>query len=118
VDVAVSPGHALIIPRRLVATWFEATREEQIALFELIDTVKARLDAELQPDGYNIGINAGAAAGLERSCTQAELPCLGASPKRRPGCDRRGAGGVGRRRFAIRILRAVGRAGGGLSGYE
>jgi diadenosine tetraphosphate (Ap4A) HIT family hydrolase len=59
----VSPGHALIIPRRLVATWFEATREEQIALFELIDTVKARLDAELQPDGYNIGINAGLAAG-------------------------------------------------------
>ena len=59
----VSPGHTLIVPRRLVATWFEATREEQVAMLELIDVVKAQLDAELHPDGYNIGINAGAAAG-------------------------------------------------------
>ena len=59
----VSPGHTLIVPRRLVATWFEATREEQVAMLELVDVVKAQLDAELQPDGYNIGINEGAAAG-------------------------------------------------------
>ncbi len=59
----VSPGHTLIVPRRLVASWFEATREEQVAMLELLDVVKAQLDAELQPDGYNIGINAGAAAG-------------------------------------------------------
>ena len=59
----VSPGHTLIVPRRLVATWFEATREEQVAMLELVDVVKAQLDAELKPDGYNIGINAGAAAG-------------------------------------------------------
>jgi diadenosine tetraphosphate (Ap4A) HIT family hydrolase len=59
----VSPGHTLIVPRRWVGTWFEATREEQVAMLELLDVVKAQLDAELQPDGYNIGINAGAAAG-------------------------------------------------------
>ena len=59
----VSPGHTLIVPRRLVATWFDATREEQVAMLELVDVVKAQLDAELHPDGYNIGINAGAAAG-------------------------------------------------------
>ena len=59
----VSPGHTLIVPRRLVATWFEATRGEQVALLDLVDVVKAQLDAELKPDGYNIGINAGAAAG-------------------------------------------------------
>ena len=59
----VSPGHTLVIPRRLVATWFEATREEQLAVLELVDVVKAQLDAELKPDGYNIGINAGVAAG-------------------------------------------------------
>jgi diadenosine tetraphosphate (Ap4A) HIT family hydrolase len=59
----VSPGHTLIVPRRLVATWFEATREEQAAMLDLVDMVKAQLDAELQPDGYNIGINAGSAAG-------------------------------------------------------
>ncbi|AGC42121.1 helicase [Myxococcus stipitatus DSM 14675] len=59
----VSPGHTLVIPRRPVATWFDATAEEQRALFELVDEVKRGLDAELRPDGYNLGINVGAAAG-------------------------------------------------------
>ncbi len=59
----VSPGHALIIPKRLVATWFEATLEEQQAIMALVEVVKARLDREYQPDGYNIGINVGEAGG-------------------------------------------------------
>jgi diadenosine tetraphosphate (Ap4A) HIT family hydrolase len=59
----VSPGHSLIIPRRLVATWFDATRDEQIALFDLIEKVKRTLDEEFHPDGYNVGFNAGVAAG-------------------------------------------------------
>lgn len=59
----VSPGHTLVIPHRLVATWFDATPEERLAIFELVDDVKRALDAELRPDGYNIGINAGEAAG-------------------------------------------------------
>ncbi|MBI5611363.1 MAG: HIT family protein [Deltaproteobacteria bacterium] len=59
----VSPGHTLVVPRREVATWFDATREEQVAILELVDAVKAQLDAELQPAGYNVGFNAGVAAG-------------------------------------------------------
>ncbi|WP_164008768.1 DEAD/DEAH box helicase family protein [Pyxidicoccus trucidator] len=59
----VSPGHTLVIPRRLVATWFEATPEEQRAIFELVEVVRHGLEAELRPQGYNIGINVGAAAG-------------------------------------------------------
>jgi superfamily II DNA or RNA helicase/diadenosine tetraphosphate (Ap4A) HIT family hydrolase len=59
----VSPGHTLVIPRRLVATWFDATAEERAALFELVAIVKQKLDQEHHPDGYNIGINAGEAAG-------------------------------------------------------
>jgi superfamily II DNA or RNA helicase/diadenosine tetraphosphate (Ap4A) HIT family hydrolase len=59
----VSPGHTLIILRRLVATWFDATREEQLALLDLVDEVKRGLDAERRPDGYNVGFNAGVAAG-------------------------------------------------------
>jgi len=59
----VSLGHALIVPRREVATWFEASPEEQAALLSLVDEVKQRLDAERRPDGYNIGINVGEAAG-------------------------------------------------------
>lgn len=59
----VSPGHTLVIPRREVSSWFEATREEQLAILDLVDTVKAQLDATLAPAGYNLGINVGAAAG-------------------------------------------------------
>lgn len=60
----VSPGHALVVPRRLVATWFDATSEERQALFDLVDKVKRQLDSGAPaPDGYNIGINCGAAAG-------------------------------------------------------
>ncbi len=59
----VSPGHTLVIPRRGVATWFDATREEQHALMDLVAEVKALLDAQHRPDGYNIGVNVGAAAG-------------------------------------------------------
>jgi diadenosine tetraphosphate (Ap4A) HIT family hydrolase len=59
----VSRGHTLVVPRRLVASWFEATEEEQHALLELVAVVKGRLDEEFAPDGFNIGINVGEAAG-------------------------------------------------------
>ncbi len=50
-------------PEAPFATWFEATPEERTALFDLVDEVKRALDERLHPDGYNIGINAGEAAG-------------------------------------------------------
>ena len=59
----VTPGHTLIVPHRLVATWFEATRAEQLAMIELLDVVRDALEAEFHPDGYNVGFNAGEAAG-------------------------------------------------------
>jgi diadenosine tetraphosphate (Ap4A) HIT family hydrolase len=65
----VSPGHALLIPRRHVATWFEASPAERQALAaaisdaQLIIEARARSQGELPPDGYNVGFNAGEAAG-------------------------------------------------------
>ncbi|MCO5170375.1 MAG: DEAD/DEAH box helicase family protein [Planctomycetes bacterium] len=59
----VSPGHTLVVPRRLVPTWFEATAEERLALLDLVDEVKRQLDEAHRPQGYNVGFNAGAAAG-------------------------------------------------------
>ncbi|MFM8934059.1 MAG: HIT family protein, partial [Gemmataceae bacterium] len=61
----VSKGHALVITRRVVATWFECTNEEQAALMHLVNATKAILESKLdpKPDGYNIGFNAGEAAG-------------------------------------------------------
>ena len=52
-----------MIPRRLIAEWWEATPTERLAMFELVDDIKRRLDAEYAPDGYNVGFNAGSAAG-------------------------------------------------------
>ncbi len=59
----VSPGHALLIPRRHVADWFEATPKEQQALTEALSTARTAIQEKYQPDGFNIGINAGEAAG-------------------------------------------------------
>ncbi|MGQ0464794.1 MAG: DEAD/DEAH box helicase family protein [Sporichthyaceae bacterium] len=60
----VSPGHTLVVPRRHVSDWWSATREEQTALLQLVDEVKRLLDEVVpKPDGYNVGFNAGAAAG-------------------------------------------------------
>ena len=61
----VSPGHVLVITRRVVATWFDCTADEQAALMQLVGEVRRLLDERLapKPDGYNVGFNAGAAAG-------------------------------------------------------
>ncbi|HEV2375980.1 MAG TPA: DEAD/DEAH box helicase family protein [Streptosporangiaceae bacterium] len=59
----VSPGHALVIPRRVIATWWEATDKERADILALVDLVKRQLDDERHPDGYNIGFNSGIAAG-------------------------------------------------------
>ncbi|MCK6545686.1 DEAD/DEAH box helicase family protein, partial [Myxococcota bacterium] len=61
----VSPGHTLVITKRAdVRDWFDATDEERRAIFELVDDVKRALDrATPRPDGYNLGINVGEAAG-------------------------------------------------------
>ena len=59
----VSPGHALLIPRRHIATWFESSREEKAALIEAIEDAKVAIERLHSPDAYNIGINIGRAAG-------------------------------------------------------
>ncbi len=60
----VSPGHTLIIPKRVVPTWFDATPDEQAALLALVNEVRLQLDTlSPKPDGYNVGFNAGEAAG-------------------------------------------------------
>ena len=60
---AVSPGHTLIIPRRHVASFFDLTPDEIKACMELVNEERNALDDELKPDGYNIGVNVGPAAG-------------------------------------------------------
>jgi len=59
----VSPGHTLVVTRRLVPTWDEASDAERAALLELVEVVRARLKQTHAPDGFNIGVNVGSAAG-------------------------------------------------------
>ena len=59
----VSPGHTLIIPKRHVESYFDLTNQEREDMNALMIRVKAKLKDELQPQGFNIGINEGFAAG-------------------------------------------------------
>jgi diadenosine tetraphosphate (Ap4A) HIT family hydrolase len=59
----VSPGHALLIPRRHVESWFDASDDEQRELAAAIDRAREAIEARHRPDGFNVGMNLGAAAG-------------------------------------------------------
>ncbi len=62
-EFPVSRGHCLIVPKRHIATYFEATEEENRDFFALMNEAKTGIEAEHQPDGYNIGCNNGEPAG-------------------------------------------------------
>lgn len=59
----VSNGHSLVITKQIVPTWFDATPEQKHSLMELVDVVKAQLEAELNVTAFNIGFNVGETAG-------------------------------------------------------
>ena len=59
----ISEGHTLIIPKRHMGSFFELNTMERDALFNLLDQEKAFLTDTHNPDGFNIGINDGPAAG-------------------------------------------------------
>jgi len=59
----VSPGHTLIVPRRHVADFFSLTEEEQIAIWSLLPGTRRALEDSHHPAAFNIGVNAGLAAG-------------------------------------------------------
>lgn len=59
----ISPGHTLVIPVRHIGSFFEIDDDERRELLELLAEQKRILDTEYRPDGFNIGINDGAAAG-------------------------------------------------------
>lgn len=59
----VNKGHLEVMPKRHIKDWWETTKEERIAIFDLIDEAKKIVDNEYHPDGYNIGMNLGEMAG-------------------------------------------------------
>lgn len=59
----VNPGHTLVITRRHIESYFDATVDERQELWRAIAEMKTAIDDEFHPDGYNVGFNAGIAAG-------------------------------------------------------
>jgi len=59
----VNPGHTLIFTGRHVASWFDASQGERLALLQLVDELKTQIDEKHAPDGYNLGVNIGEVAG-------------------------------------------------------
>ncbi|HEX7022371.1 MAG TPA: HIT family protein [Trueperaceae bacterium] len=61
----VLSGSGVIVPRAHRETIFDLSPAEWAATFELLQEVRALLDRQLAPDGYNLGWNVGRVAGQE-----------------------------------------------------
>lgn len=64
----ISPGHTLVVPRRHVVSLFDLPPATQADLWALVEATRSDLleehgSQEHGPDGFNIGINDGVAAG-------------------------------------------------------
>ena len=59
----VSKGHVLIIPKEHVETYFDLSSLQKETLHLAIERTKEIIDGMFHPQGYNIGINCGEAAG-------------------------------------------------------
>jgi len=56
-------GHLMVIPLRHVRRIGDLAKEERMELFELLDVCTGILQEVMHPDGFNIGMNLGKAAG-------------------------------------------------------
>lgn len=56
-------GHTLVIPYREVPDLRDLSADEQQDLWDTVNQVTSMLETAFQPNGFNIGINVGTAAG-------------------------------------------------------
>jgi diadenosine tetraphosphate (Ap4A) HIT family hydrolase len=59
----LTPGHCLVVPVRHEPDFFELTRDEQDDIWELVWEVRELLLVERHANAFNVGVNAGPAAG-------------------------------------------------------
>lgn len=59
----VNLGHALVVPKRVVAGYFDLTWKEQMACWLMVNKVKSILQNSFKPEGFNLGINIGEESG-------------------------------------------------------
>lgn len=58
-----TPGHAMIVPRRHVESWFDASPAEQVEMALALETARQAILARHAPAGFNVGMNLGETAG-------------------------------------------------------
>ena len=59
-------GHLRVAPKRPVADFFDMSGAEQGSILALLNRARKLVQEKHKPDGYNIGVNIGAAAGQSR----------------------------------------------------
>lgn len=59
----VAAGHALVIPVRHVASWFDLYPVERLDVDHVLNVAREEVMRRWGADGFNIGVNVGAAAG-------------------------------------------------------
>ena len=59
----VAKGHSVIISKKHIESFFDLGKKELASFFDQLKKVKEITDEKFHPDGYNIGINEGEAAG-------------------------------------------------------
>ena len=59
----ISSGHTLVVSREHESELFALDEETRAAMWALVDVAQAELQVELSPDGFNVGVNVGEAAG-------------------------------------------------------
>jgi diadenosine tetraphosphate (Ap4A) HIT family hydrolase len=62
-EFPVSPGHALVVPKREVSSMFTLAPDEYDGLWQLVREVVELVRAQVACDGVNVGVNIGEAAG-------------------------------------------------------
>jgi diadenosine tetraphosphate (Ap4A) HIT family hydrolase len=63
---SLSRGHVIVVPRRHVADFFQMSPGEHEAVNQLLREAHAYITTRFSPDGFNVGINVGKAAGQNR----------------------------------------------------
>jgi len=63
---SLSRGHVIVVPKRHVADFFAMTDAEQASILALLARARRMVQEKHAPDGYNIGVNVGKAAGQSR----------------------------------------------------
>lgn len=59
----IVPGHVLIAPKRCVSKFSELTRDEEVAIFQLLEKIQQALRKGFDCSGFNLAWNEGKVAG-------------------------------------------------------